>query len=81
MHIYNERKQETIVKIKNTQSAQSAVCSLHGLLFNMTGKRPIESSAENRNTQVTIKFSIIKDSIPFKMVKTKDMTTACDNEL
>ena len=77
MHIYNERKQETIVKINNTQSAQSArsaqsaVCSLHGLRFNMTGKRPIESSAENRNTQVTIKFSIIKDSSPFKMVKKK----------
>ena len=31
----------------------------------------IESSPEIRNTKVTIKFSIIKDSSPFKMVKKK----------
>ena len=48
---HNERKQETIVEIlvenygaskkNNTQSArsaQSAVCSLHGLRFNMTAE-------------------------------------------
>ena len=29
----------------------------------------IKSSAQIRNTKVTIKFSIIKDSSPFKMVK------------
>ena len=29
----------------------------------------IKSSAEIRKTKVTIKFSIIKDSSPFKMVK------------
>ena len=38
----------------------------------------IKSSAQIRNTKVTIKFSIIKDSSPFKMVK---KTHAYDNEL
>ena len=31
----------------------------------------IKSSAQIRNTKVTIKFSIIKDSSPFKMAKKK----------
>ena len=38
----------------------------------------IKSSAEIRNTKVTIKCSIIMDGSPFKMVnKKKNMTTSC----
>ena len=39
----------------------------------------LKSSARIRNSKVTNKFSIIKDSSPFKMVKKK--THAYDNEL
>ena len=38
----------------------------------------LKSSAQIPNTKVTIKFSITKDSSPFKMVK---KTNAYDNEL
>ena len=46
---------------------------------NLTLDLILKSSAQIRNTKVTIKFSIIKDSSPFKMVKKK--THAYDNEL
>ena len=45
---------------------------------NLTLDLILKSSAQIRNTKVTIKFSIIKDSSPFKMVK---KTHAYDNEL
>ena len=74
MHIYNKRKQETIVKIlienectsKNItlslhilhrlpglHSLQSAVCSLHGLRFNMTDQvRTRKQWGKGKNGQV-----------------------------
>ena len=45
---------------------------------NLTLDLILKSSTQIRNTKVTIKFSIIKDSSPFKMVK---KTHAYDNEL
>ena len=45
---------------------------------NLTLDLILKSSAQIRNTKVTVKFSIIKDSSPFKMVKKKH---AYDNEL
>ena len=36
-----------------------------------------KSSAEIRDAKITIKFSIIKDSSPFKMTRKKHMTTSC----
>ena len=46
--------------------------------INLTLDLIFKSSAQIRNTKVTITFSIIKDSSPFKMVK---KTHAYDNEL
>ena len=45
---------------------------------NLTLDVILKSSAQIRNTKVTIKSSIIKDSSPFKMVKKPH---AYDNEL